>query len=202
MVLLEKYIGEAKRKKAPKKKAIPKVKGKGKYHFGIKKDPEGWYQQPKMMGHRWSKETVDALEKVLNTYSKSKQQKWIINSVYGSPQDVAKIDGENSWHYFNNITKKDIAILQFVLRKADSMKSDYAALLRNVGSKTGMLKNRLTWALEVLAYKHDKEAYLQDYIKNFGFYGMDKEEAEDRFERYHKGIMKKIDGQDRGLMGR
>lgn len=198
--LLEKYIGEAKRK-APKKKAIPKVKGKGKYSFGIKNDPEGWYQKPKMMGHRWSKETVDSLEKVLNTYSKSKQQKWIIGSVYGTPQDLKKIDGENSWHYFNNIAKKDIAILQFVLRKADSMKADYAALLRNVEKKTGMLKNRLIWALEILAYKHDREAYLKDYMRAFGLYGMEPEEAEKRFEKYHAGISKKIDGQSTGMMG-
>jgi hypothetical protein len=79
------------------------------------------------------------------------------------------------------------------------MKADYAALLRNVEKKSGMLKNRLSWALEVLAYKHDKEAYLKDYIRAFGFMGMPAEEARDRFERYHKGIMKKIDGQDRGL---
>ncbi len=200
-LLLEKYLPEAKRRKTPKKKPIPKVKGKGRYHFGIKMNPDGWYQKPAMMGHRWAAETVDSLEQVLNTYSKSKMQKWIIDTVYGTPADLKKIDGENSWHYFNNITKKDIAILQYVLRRVDSMKKDYAALLRMVDKKSGMLKDRLTWALEVLAYKHDKEAYMKDYIRAYGFYGMEPEEAKDRFERYHKGISKKISGQDKGMMG-
>jgi hypothetical protein len=195
MNLMDKYIGEAK-----KKKPIPKVKGKGKYNFGIKNNPDGWYQNPSMMGHRWSAETLDALEVVLNTYSKSKMQKWIINNVYGTPADLKKIDGENSWHYFNNITKKDIATLQFVLRKVDSMKKDYNALLSNVSRKTGMLKSRLIWALEILAYKHDRERYLDSYIRTFGFYGLPRDEAEERFERYHKGIAKKIDGQSKALM--
>ena len=201
MISIDKYLGEAKRRKSPKKKPIPKVKGKGKYHFGIKMNPDGWYQKPGMMGHHWSIETVDALEKVLNTYSKSKMQKWVITAVYGTPADLKKIDGENSWHYFNNITKKDIATLQFVLRKVDSMKTDYAALLRNINKKGGYLKDRLTWALEILAYRHDKEKYLQDYIKAFGLYGLQPEEAKERFEKYHKGISKKIDGQSKGMMG-
>ena len=194
--LVEKYLGE--KRKAPKKKTIPKVKGKGKYNFGIKKDPDGWYHKPEMMGHRWSRETVDALENVLNTYSKSKIQKWIIDNVYGTPADLAKID---SWHYFNNIAKKDIAILQFVLRKADTMKKDYASLLGNVEKKTGMLKNRLIWALEVLAYKHDRERYLESYIRAFSLYGLERKDSEERFERYHKGIAKKMQGQSKGLMG-
>lgn len=200
MILLERYLGEAKKKKKPT--TIPKMKGKGKYHFGIKNDPDGWYHKPEMMGHRWSAETVDALEVVLNTYSKSKMQKWVIDNVYGTPKDLLKIKGENSWHYFNNITKKDIAILQWVLRRVDKMKKDYASLLYQFQNKSGLLKSRLDWALELLAYKYDNEAYLDSYIRTYGFYGMEREEARDRFERYHKGISKKIDGQAIGLMMR
>lgn len=195
MEILEKYLGEAKKKKST---TIPKMKGKGKYHFGIKNDPDGWYNKPEMMGHRWSAETLDALEAVLNTYSKSKMQKWIIDNVYGTPKDLAKI--EYSWHYFNNVTKKDIAILQFVLRRVDKMKKEYANLLYKVENKSGMLKSRLNWALEILAYKYDKEKYLDYYIRSFGYYGMARDEAKDRFERYHKGIAKKIDGQSIGLL--
>ena len=65
----------------------------------------------------------------------------------------------------------------------------------------GYLKDRLTWALEILAYRYDKEKYLQDYIKAFGLYGLQPEEAKERFEKYHKGISKKIDGQAKGMMG-
>jgi hypothetical protein len=202
MELIDKYLGEARKKKTVKKKPIPRVKGKGKYFFGIKSNPKGWYQKPEMMGHRWSAETLDSLEQVLNTYSKSKAQKWLIDTVYGTPADLKKIDGENSWHYFNNITKKDIANLQFVLRKVDSMKSDYAALLSMINRKSGMLKDRLTWALEYLAYKHDRERYLEQYKKDFGLYGLQPDEAEERFEKYHKNLFKKIDQlSSKGMLG-
>ena len=74
--LIDKYLIEA-------KKLIPKVRGKGKYNFGIKHDPEGWYQNPSMMGHHWAKESLDRVEAVINTYSKSKLQKWIVDNVFG-----------------------------------------------------------------------------------------------------------------------
>lgn len=193
----KKYLTEAKRK------SIPKVKGKGKYNFAIKFVPDGWYQNPKMAGHSWAKETVDKLEEVLNTYSKSKLQKWVLDNVYGTPQQMARDKywkSEDSWHFFNQTTKKDIANLQYTLRRIDSSKKEgMSALLYRVQDKTGVLKNRLIWALEILAYKYDKENYLKWYMREFGLLGMQPDEAMDRFERYHKGISKKIDGQAIGL---
>jgi hypothetical protein len=190
MDLIDKYLGEAK---------IPKVKGKGKYNFGIKNDPEGWYQKPEMMGHRWAKESLDRLENVLNTYSKTKLQKWIIDVVFGTPSEINKTKHE--WHYFaNNITKKDVANLQFALRRVDSsVKDGMYALLSSIEKKSGMLKSRLNWALETLAYKYDKDNYLKWYMTAYGMLGMEPKEAMDRFERYHKGISKKIEGQAKAI---
>ena len=182
-----------------KKKPIPKVKGKGKYNFGIKYDPEGWYQKPEMMGHRWARESLDSLEAVMNTYSKSKLQKYVLDNVFGTPAKISK--EKNDWHYFaNHITKKDIANLQFVLRRIDSsIKGGMYSLLRSIEKKSSMLKSRLNWVLEVLEYKHDYEVYLKNYIAQYGLLGLAHEEAKERFERYHKGIKKKVDGQSQGL---
>lgn len=188
MSLIDKYIGEAKKKSG----AIPRVKGgKGRYHFGIKFDPNGWYQKPEMAGHNWAKESLDALENVINTYSKTALQKWVIEFAYGTPQEMKK--EKQSWHFFaNNVTKKDIATLQFVLRRVDkAKKGGMYALKSNVDRKSSLLKDRLTWALELLSYKHDKEAYLKGYIQAYGFYGMEPKEAQERFEKYHDGIRKK-----------
>ena len=192
MNLVEKYLGEA----------IPKVKGgKGRYQFGIKSDPNEWYQKPEMMGHRWAIETLDKLESVLNTYSKSALQKWFIDKVFGTPQKLQR--EKQSWHYFaNNVTKKDIANIQYVLRRLDQAKKQgIYALLTNIDRKSSMAKSRMTWALEVLAYENDYDNYLKGYINTFGFYGMEPEEAKKRFEKYHKGIKQKLESDSVGLAG-
>lgn len=183
---LQTYIKEAKKKKG----GIPKAKGK-KYSFAEKNDPDGWYQNPGMMGEVWAKEGLDRVEGILNTYSKSKLQKWVIAQIWGTPQEIKT--KKFSWHTFStHYTKKDAMLLQYTLRRVDKFqKTGMAALLYDVSKKKGVLKDELSWALEHLAYKFDKEAYMQEYIRNMGWYGMDPDEAEKRFESYHKSLIGK-----------
>ncbi len=177
------YLTEVKKKK-PKKKGIPKAKGK-KYSFAIKNDPDDWYQKPEMMGHRWAIESLDKVEEIINTYSKTKLQKWVISQVWGTPEELKKT--KYTWHTFaTNYTKKDAMLLQFTLRRVDKYKKNMADLLNDVSNKTGVLKSELIWALEHLSYTLDKEKYKEQYIRSMGWYGMSPEDADKRFEEYHK----------------
>jgi len=182
------YLTEVKKKKA-KKKGIPKAKGK-KYSFGIKSDPNDWYQKPEMMGHRWAIESLDRVEEIMNTYSKSKLQKWVIAQVWGTPEEIKKIGlkkTEYTWHTFaTNYTKKDAMLLQYTLRRVDKYKKNMSDLMYDISNKTGTLKTRLLWALEHLSYVLDKERYKEQYIRDMGWYGLKPGEADKRFEEYHK----------------
>lgn len=161
------------------------------YDFSIKKDEEGWYLKPQMMGHKWNAPIVDSLEDLLNTYNKSVLQKWIIKIVYGTPEEI---NNKTDWHFFNNITKKDLASLQYVLRRVDKAKSEgMYNLLWWLYRKSGLLKSRLTWALELLAYKHDYDNYLKGYSSGVGFYGLKGDQAKERFDRYHQGLLSRQD---------
>ena len=183
------YLTEVKKKKA-KKKGIPKAKGK-KYSFAVKSDPNDWYMKPEMMGHRWAIESLDRVEEIINTYSKSKLQKWLITQVWGTPQEL-KSNKEWTWHTFSTFyTKKDAMLLQFTLRKLDKYKKNMSDLLHDVANKTGVLKNKLIWSLEHLSYVLDREKYKEQYIKDMGWYGMDQKDADERFEEYHKRQLSK-----------
>ena len=59
-------------------------------------------------------------------------------------------------------------------------------LLYDISNKTGVMKTRLIWALEHLSYSLDKEKYKEQYIRNMGLYGLKPDEADKRFEDYHK----------------
>ena len=180
---LKTYISEAKKKKA-KKKAIPKAKGK-KYSFSVKSDPNDWYQKPEMMGHRWAIESLDRVEEIINTYSKTKLQKWVISQVWGTPEEIKK--EKYTWNTFStHYTKKDAMLLQFTLRRLDKYKKNMSDLLYDISNKTGVMKNELIWALEHLSYKLDTEKYKEQYIRDMGWYGMTPEDADKRFETYHK----------------
>ena len=130
---LDTFLSEAK-----KKAGIPKSKGK-KYSFGIKDDPKGWYQNPGMMGEVWAKESLDRVEEIINTYSKTKLQKWVIEQIWGTPAEVKK--AKHSWHRFaTHYTKKDAMLLQYVLRRVDKYKNNMASLLYDVYHKQGIMK--------------------------------------------------------------
>jgi hypothetical protein len=161
---LEKYLTEA------------------KINFKVKKDKEGFYNNPGMVGHNLAKETVDTLETLFNKVVKTKKQKILMNLLVDFE--------ETDWHYFYNKTKKDIQMYSYILRRVDKQ-SPYELLLW-YNNKSGMWKDKLAHILEYLSYMSaDKEEYLKRYSSNLGFYGMASDEAKERFEGYHKLLLKK-----------
>jgi len=146
----------------------------------LKDDPESWYNKPKMAGHSWTKETVDSIESLFNKVVKTEKQKILASVLF---------DFDNAdWHYFYNTTKKDIKLYSYILRRID--KQDPLTLLDWYNSKKGVLKDSLSHILEYLSYKKNREAYLKMYSRMFGFYGMASDDAEKRFEKYHKSLEK------------
>ena len=146
-----------------------------------------WFANPTMCGHIWSQEIVANAEAIITKCAKTKRTKALANYVIRDIPD---------WHYWNDISKKHLNMLRFVLRrleKAFSEKGGLTRLLAMYQNRTGCLKCPLDWSLEHLAYTYDKPARVKDYTRNMGFFGMTKKEATDRLTEYHKNLVKKYE---------
>lgn len=152
------------------------------FKFSVKKDKKSFYNNPSMVGEIVAKEMLDLLEDVIKNHSKTKLQKQIIkNSI--------NFDA-NSWHYFAGgsgyIDKKFIRNFKMVLKNADKLNAYH--LLHRLQIRSGQLKTPLHHALECLAYDNDKKAYQEAYVRDFGFYGLSKEDALNRLDSYIKKL--------------
>ena len=144
-----------------------------------------WYKQPTMVGHERCKDTIYLAEEIITKYAKTKRTKALANYVI---RDIPE------WHYWNSISKKELNMLRFVLRRLDKAFSEKGGLTRLLAmyqNRTGCLKGHLDWVLEHLAYTFDKSARVKDYTRNMGFWGMTKKEATNRLTEYHKNLIKK-----------
>lgn len=152
----------------------------------LKSDKKSWYYKPGMMGEIWAKEKVDMIETVCAKYAKTKLQKFIIKNSF----DFERTD----WNYFQvHLSKKYVGLVRNMCRQVDKYKKNMASLLYQLNRKEGVLKTSLTWALEWLAYKYDKENYHKQYAADYGFYGMKPDDARKRLDDYIKKIEKKIE---------
>ena len=146
-----------------------------------------WFTNPTMCGEIWSQETVATAEAIITKYAKTKRTKALANYVI---RDIPE------WHYWNNISKKELNMLRFVLRRLDKAFSEKGGLTRLLAmyqNRTGCLKGHLDWVLEHLAYTFDKSARVKDYTRNMGFWGMNKKEATNRLTEYQKNLVQKHD---------
>ena len=146
-----------------------------------------WFTQPTMMGHEWCKDTIYLAEEIFTKYAKTKRTKALARYVI---KDIPE------WHYWNSISKKELNLLRFVLRRIDkafSEKGGLTNLLSMYQTRTGCLKGRLDWILEHLAYTFDKTARVDDYARNMGFYGLSKSEAKTRLNEYQKNLVEKYE---------
>ena len=146
-----------------------------------------WFKKPGMVGHMVAQETVALAEEVITKYAKTKRTRHVANYVI---KDITE------WNYWINVSKKEINLLRWVLRrleKAFTEKGGLTKLLAMYQNRTGCLKSHLDWMLEHLAYTHDKSARVKDYTRNMGFWGMTKKEATERLTKYHKNLIEKHD---------
>lgn len=147
-----------------------------------------WFVNPKMAGHTWAKNAVVEAEAIVTKWSKTKLQKQA--SAYILPEcDV--------WNFWcNDVSKSHLAKLRWVLKRLTKetvkTKGGVTSVLRGYEHRAGIMKTRIHWFLEALAYKHDREAYLASYQSAFGFYGLSKDEAEERFTEYNEKLVKKV----------
>lgn len=151
------------------------------FNFSVKKKKGSFYNEPDMVGHQIAKERVDQLDLLVEKLSKTRKQKILLDLLINFKS--------TDWHYFNNITKKDIQTYSYILRRIDK-KSPLELYLWHE-KRSGVLKDRLTHILEYLSYmSKDKNRYMKYYIEGFKFYGLPEKEAKKRFEKYHKGLEK------------
>ena len=144
-----------------------------------------WFKKPGMVGHMVAQETVALAEEVITKYAKTKRTRHVANYVI---KDIA------DWNYWINVSKKEINLLRFVLRRLDKAfteKGGLTKLLAMYQNRTGCLKGHMDWMLEHLAYTHDKSARVTDYSRNMGFWGMTKKESMNRLTEYHVNLVKK-----------
>jgi len=151
----------------------------GQYSFNkLKNDPNSFYNDPKMLGHKWAIETVDSIESLLNKVVKTNRQKAVASVLFDF--------NETEWQYFSNITKKDIKQHSYILRRLD--KEAPLTLLVWKNRNSSMLKDRSTHILEYLSYKDDFNKYATYYSKPYIFMGLTKDEAKKWFHDYHKKL--------------
>lgn len=131
-----------------------------------------WYQKGGMLGYQWGKERLDELENILNDsrLRKTKIQKFILNNTLNF--------SETDWHYFNNMSNKDVQLLKHALKKVG--KDNVVSELDWIETRSGLLRTPLTKVLHVLAYKLQPEKYLTQQAKVYKFYGMEDEKARQR----------------------
>ena len=80
-----------------------------------------WYKQPTMVGHERCKDTIYLAEEIITKYAKTKRTKALANYVI---RDIPE------WHYWNSISKKELNMLRFVLRRLDKAFSEKGGLTR------------------------------------------------------------------------
>jgi len=150
----------------------------------VHKDKGGFYNNPEMVGETMAKEMVDMIENVAVKYRKSKMQKWLFDEIWDE-------NGNYDWHHFQTYySKKDLSRLQFALKRIDKLEP--VELLHQINSRSGMLKDKLIWALEYLAYTKNKKEYEANYVKSVGHYGMDDKTAKERLAKMMNRTIKKI----------
>jgi len=154
-----------------------------RYSFDkLKNDDESWYNVPQMRGHQWAQRSVDEIERIVNKYSKTKEQRLIIEKIF----DFDTTD----WHYFANMSKKYLKNVLFVLNNL--AKLGPLALLWKYEGRSGMWREDVEKVLHVLAYDDNPEAYVNRYSKQYTWLGMGEEEARERVEGLVKGWRSKM----------
>jgi len=135
-----------------------------------------------MAGHHWAKEIVDLLNEIITDpkLNKTKIQKYII-------ANALRFDKDIDWHYFiNRLSKKDVALLKHMLKKL--RKDNVLSELRWLQSRSGALRSDLEKALIPLAYKFDKDNYLESEARGYRFYGLPIEDGKERATKMVQSI--------------
>ncbi len=155
------------------------------FHIKVKSllvEDAPWFRKPEMMGHVWSKQTVQLVKDLLAKYVKTGPTLRLAN--YCLPLQ------SQDWHAWSQITKKQLNILRYVLRRLHTQSP--LELLCYVNVVQGVGKDELTWYLEMASYNSDyREDYFQDYKRAYMGLGMSEPDARQRFTTYHEEILQK-----------
>lgn len=140
----------------------------------IKRNKNNWYNKPGMAGHYWAIETFDLANLIVKDpkLNKTKLQKFIIKNSFRFDKDV-------DWHYFvNHLSKKYIAHVKHMLKRLN--KKNILDELIWLENRTGVLRTPLEKTLRYLAFKFDKDRYLDYASKGYQWYGMKSTEGKER----------------------
>lgn len=141
-----------------------------------------WYKNPEMLGHKWAIENLKMAYDIYKKYAKTKKQKDLYNSVIDLKND--------NWHYWlNDCHKKYLSQVRYTLRHLDKLKP--FDLYNHISLNHSMLKSDLLRYLELYSYSYDRERFTNDYCLNYGFYGMNKQDALNRCDNYINGLKEK-----------
>jgi len=156
-------------------------------NFSFKKihnDKKSFYNKPGMVGETMAKNMVDAVEALATKYRKSKMQKWLFDEIFDENENY-------DWHKFvTHYSKKDLSRLRYALIRIDKMKP--INLLYDIYDRSSMLKDKLMWSLEYLAYKNNREEFEKLYASENSRYGLSVEESNKRLKNMINLISKKL----------
>lgn len=140
----------------------------------IKRQKGNWYNNPEMAGHHWAADMLDTVNTIVKDprLNKTKLQKYVIANSFRFDKDV-------NWHYFaNHLTQKYVAHVKHMLKRLT--KDNLLSELRWTEQRSGMIRSPLEKAMRVLAYKTNRNKYLDYASSGYKFYGMSTEDARKR----------------------
>lgn len=144
-----------------------------------------WFSNPEIAGHCHAKDNVALVEDIITKHAKTRLAKKV--AAYAQPDS-------DSWHRWCNVTKKEVSLLRWVLRRIDNAVRCVGGLttvLYGMRSRSGLLKDNLDHILEHLTYMHDADAYYKIYQQSYVFLGLPPSDCQKRFEKYHTELADK-----------
>lgn len=143
------------------------------------------FTNPSCLGDQWGIDLITFTKEGLKQITHA-NSKVVVKAAYSR-----LVDAETPHDFYHQSSKKYANQVRIAAKRMVSGRYTPMQLLNWKESQSSCLKDHLDHILEILAYKFDKEPYLNSYCKSFGFYGMSREDAEKRFEEYHTDLLKR-----------
>ncbi len=132
------------------------------------------------LGDRDALKTWEKAKEIAREYARTKEERALLKLI---------IPEENNLRSWWNITDKELNLFRFavrMLRKGES----YMTINLAVAQRHGTLKSKFLRGLEFLAYKYEREAFINRQMSHWGFFGLSKEEQQKRASEYGEKLMK------------
>jgi hypothetical protein len=130
------------------------------------------------LGDREALKTWEKAKAIAREYAKKKEERLLFALVIPTSGDL-----RDWWH----LTEKDLNLFRFAVRMLRKDRS-YLEVNFAVSNRHALIKSKFLRGLEFLAYKYEREDFLNTQMSHWGGFGMTKEEQRERAANYGKRL--------------